>query len=128
DLAYKSNNEINQTFAQLHSIGINTIRFWLFGDGISDGFQPTAGVYNETRFKQADYVFIEAKKYNIKLIPTLVNNWKDYGGKDQYIRWIGKDPADDATAFYTDTTSKVLFEKYIDYVLARKNTYTKNTY
>jgi mannan endo-1,4-beta-mannosidase len=128
DLAHKSNKIINQTFISLHKAGVTTIRFWLFDDGEPDGFQPSAGIYNETRFKQADYIFYEAQKYNMKVIPVLVNNWTDYGGKDQYIRWIGKNPATDETIFYTDNKIKSLFENYISYVLARKNTYTNINY
>jgi len=128
DLAYQNNSVIAQTFAQLHNAGVTTVRFWLFGDGISNGFQPTAGDFNKTRFKQTDYVIYEAKKYNIKLIPTLVNNWTDYGGKDQYIKWIGENPATDETIFYTNNQIKSLFENYISYVLSRKNTYTNVTY
>lgn len=128
DLAYKSNDVIEQTFANLHKAGVTTVRFWLFGDGNADGFQPSAGKYNETRFKQADFVFYEAAKYNIKLIPTLVNNWTDYGGKDQYITWNGENPSLSDTPFYSDNTIKLLFEKYLSYILSRKNTYTNITY
>lgn len=128
DLAYKNNADIAQTFKTLHSAGVTTVRFWLFGDGNPDGFQPSAGNFNETRFKQADYVFYEAAKYNIKVIPTLVNNWTDYGGKDQYIKWIGENPATNETDFWTDDQIKILFEDYIGYVLSRENTYTNITY
>ena len=41
---------------------------------------------NEARFKQTDYIFYEATKYNMKVIPVLVNSWTDYSGKDQYIK------------------------------------------
>lgn len=128
DLAYRNNTAIEQTFANLHSSGVTTVRFWLFGDGNPDGFQPSPGNYNETRFKQADYVIFEAKKYDIKLIPTLVNNWTDYGGKDQYITWNNESPSMSDTPFYTDNHIKSLFENYIAYVLSRKNTYTNTTY
>jgi|GEM_PF-5554425 len=127
-LAYDDKDKIAQTFLLLHAAGVTTIRFWLFGDGIVDGFQPQAGKMNEERFEQADYIFAEAGTYGIKLIPVLVNNWTDYGGKDQYIRWAGKDPAKDETIFYTDSKVNSLFKNYIVYVLTRKNTYTHRRY
>lgn len=34
-----------------------------------------------------DFVVSEAKKYNIRLILSLVNNWEAYGGKSQYVKW-----------------------------------------
>lgn len=127
DLAYNDNQTIDRSFDLLHSIGVTTIRFWLFGDGNPDGFQPQPGVYSETRFKQVDYILYEAQKYNIKVIPVLVNNWKDYGGKDQYIQWVGKNSSNDAV-FYTDNSVKSLFVKYLTHILVRKNTYTNVTY
>jgi len=127
DLAYKNNDVIDQTFATLHNAGVTTIRFWLFGDGTESGFQPTPEEFNRERFKQVDYILYEANKYNMKVIPVLVNNWTDYGGKDQYIQWIGANP-DDETAFYKDSRIRSLFENYISYVLSRKNTYTNKTY
>lgn len=29
----------------------------------------------------------EAKKHNLQLILSLVNNWDDFGGKKQYVQW-----------------------------------------
>lgn len=128
DLAYQNNADIAQTFETLHKAGVTTVRFWLFGDGDSDGFQPNAGSYNQVRFEQADYVFFQAAKNNIKVIPVLVNNWTDYGGKDQYLEWVGDNPTNDETAFWTDNQIKSLFQHYIMYVLSRKNMYTHITY
>ena len=34
-----------------------------------------------------DFVVSEAKKYKIRLILSLVNNWDAYGGKAQYVKW-----------------------------------------
>lgn len=124
DLTHKNNDLIARTFSQLHSIGVTTLRFWLFNDGDPNGLQPAAGVYNKSRFKQADFIIFEAKKNNIKLIPVLINNWADYGGKKQYMKWTGKNPLTEEASFYTDPEIKSIFEKYITYILSRKNTYT----
>lgn len=29
----------------------------------------------------------EAKKYGVQLILSLVNNWKEFGGKIKYVQW-----------------------------------------
>lgn len=34
-----------------------------------------------------DFVVSEAKKYKIRLILSLANNWEAYGGKAQYVKW-----------------------------------------
>lgn len=127
-LAYQSNETIERTFATLKKAGVTTIRFWLFGDGNRDGFQPHPGVYSEARFKQADYVLYTAAKYDIKLIPVLSNNWTDYGGRDQYLKWVGLTPTKNDARFYTDTRILALFENYVAHVFSRKNTYTNMTY
>jgi len=127
DLAYKSNQQIDATLKNLSGIGVNTIRFWLFGDGNSDGFQPQTGVMNETRFESADYLIADAANYDIRLIPVLVNNWTDYGGEQQYLIWTGKNPGNQ-DQFYTDPETIALFENYINHVIPRKNTITGVSY
>jgi mannan endo-1,4-beta-mannosidase len=34
-----------------------------------------------------DFVIREARKHKVRLILSLCNNWEDYGGKAQYVRW-----------------------------------------
>jgi len=34
-----------------------------------------------------DFVISEAGKNGVQLILSLVNNWNDYGGKSQYVKW-----------------------------------------
>ena len=37
--------------------------------------------------KGLDFVISEARKYRIKLILSLVNNYDSFGGKKQYVNW-----------------------------------------
>lgn len=37
--------------------------------------------------KGLDFVISEARKYGIKLILSLVNNYDSFGGKKQYVNW-----------------------------------------
>jgi len=127
DLAYQSTSTIDATFKNLSSIGVNTVRFWMFGDGNPDGFQPVAGIMNEVRFENADYVIADAKVYHVRLIPVLVNNWTDYGGVQQYLNWTGQNP-NDQDAFYTNPATVSLFKNYINHVITRKNTITGVSY
>ncbi len=128
DLVYRSNQEIENTFKDLNNIGVNTVRFWLFGDGNPDGLQPKAGVINEAQFQKVDLIIYLASKYNIKLIPVLVNNWDDYGGKDQYVKWVGKNPKKESDLFYTSPQIQNLYKNYINHVINRVNTMTGNHY
>ena len=34
-----------------------------------------------------DFVVSEARKYGLKLILSLVNNYDNFGGKKQYVQW-----------------------------------------
>lgn len=120
DLAYRTNEQIKENFAYFKKMKINTLRFWAFGDGISNGFQPQAGITNEERFKHMDYILALAKENSIHVIPVLVNNWSDYGGKAQYVQWIGQNTDD---LFYTDKNAKGLFKNYVNKIVSRKNTF-----
>lgn len=65
----------------------------------------------------------EARKYRIRLILSLINNWDSYGGKAQYVKWAGDDAAADGgrlniTAsvdddFFSDQTVKVYFKNHV---------------
>lgn len=125
DLAYQDKSSIDASFRELHTAGVNTLRFWLFGDGRQDGFQPSAGTLNEARLETADYIFAEAHIYQIRLIPTLVNNWTDYGGMNQYLTWVGLSQHD---SFYTDQRVIALYENYVNHILTRTNSITHTTY
>lgn len=121
DLAYKTDDQIRENFAYFKKLNINTVRLWAFGDGNSTGFQPAAGITNDSRLRQMDFILSLAKENSIRIIPVLVNNWNDYGGKAQYTAWIGKSAED---AFFTDTDAVHLFKNYVNKIVARKNTYT----
>jgi len=127
DLAYKTDEEISDTFLNLKKIGVNTVRFWMFGDGFADGFQPTVGIMNEEIFKKTDLIIATASKYDIRLIPVLVNNWDDYGGKKQYLDWAGK-TGNAEDLFYSDEEVKKIFKNYINHVISRENSITHNKY
>lgn len=63
-----------------------------------------------------DFVLAEAKKYNIRLIMTLVNNWGDYGGKTQYVSWANTYEGKSLTSdddFYTDENIRGWYKNYI---------------
>ncbi|KAG8952186.1 hypothetical protein FRC03_012223, partial [Tulasnella sp. 419] len=52
-----------------------------------------------------------AKANNLKLIVALTNNWSDYGGMDVYVKQLLNSGNHDL--FYTDSTVKAAFKKYI---------------
>lgn len=114
------------------AVGVRVIRTWGFADGFvwtnsTDPaiLQATPGVYREKAFSSMDYVISEAGKRGIKLIITLVNNWNDFGGMNQYVAWASQSGHD---RFYTDPSVKQLFKNYIVDFVNRLNTVTGIAY
>lgn len=57
----------------------------------------------------------EARKYKIRLVLPLVNNWESYGGKAQYVRWgnasgLNLTSDDD---FFSDPTVKGYYKDHV---------------
>lgn len=44
-------------------------------------------IYLNSFPKGLDFVIAEARKYGIKLILSLANNYDSFGGKKQYVNW-----------------------------------------
>jgi mannan endo-1,4-beta-mannosidase len=60
-------------------------------------------------------VVSEARKYKIRLILSLANNWEDYGGKAQYVKW-GKDAGLNLTSdddFFSHPTLRSYYKAYV---------------
>ncbi|KAF3336875.1 hypothetical protein FCM35_KLT19461 [Carex littledalei] len=80
--------------------------------------------------KGLDFVVSEARKHNIRLILPLCNNWEDYGGKSQYIKW-GQSSGLDLTSddeFFSNDTLKDYYKAFVEAVLTRTNTITNIEY
>jgi len=101
--AYEDTFHIDEVFREAKSFGVNTIRTWGFFD-YSDSNHPAViqylpGRYKEHGLQALDYVIMKAREFSIRLIIPFVNNWEDYGGMNQYVRWYavlyhkyGKEP------------------------------------
>jgi mannan endo-1,4-beta-mannosidase len=63
-----------------------------------------------------DYVIAEARQHGVRLLLSLVNNLKAYGGKTQYVNWaweegIGLSSSNDS--FFFDPSIKRYFKHYV---------------
>ncbi|XP_022888924.1 mannan endo-1,4-beta-mannosidase 6-like [Olea europaea var. sylvestris] len=86
--------------------------------------------YDEEVFKALDFVISEAKKYKIRFILSLVNNWEAYGGKSQYVKW-GKAAGLNLTSdddFFSHPTLRNYYKAHVKTLLNRANTITNITY
>ncbi|HEU5110563.1 MAG TPA: cellulase family glycosylhydrolase, partial [Micromonosporaceae bacterium] len=142
-LMYKSRAMVDDVFADAKAAGFTVIRTWGFLDiGNADGSNSVAGIadgvyfqywdgdspaYNdgENGLQRLDYVLAAARAAGIRLVIPLTNNWRDFGGMDQYVRWAGGQYHDD---FYTDATIRGWYKDWISHVLNRVNTITGVAY
>jgi mannan endo-1,4-beta-mannosidase len=82
------------------------------------------GEFNEEAFRALDKVLEVANRVGVRVIIPLVDNWRWWGGAEQYAGQRGK-PVD---AFWTDRQLIDDFKKTVTYVLNRRNTYTGTLY
>jgi mannan endo-1,4-beta-mannosidase len=144
-LMYKSRLMVDDVFADAKAAGFNTLRTWGFLDiGNQDGSNSVRGIqegtyfqywdpatrhpaYNDgpTGLEKLDYVLYAARQAGIRLVIPLTNNWNDFGGMDQYVRWRGGAYHDE---FYTDPVIRGWYRDWISHVLNRTNTLTGVAY
>ncbi|KAK1391698.1 Mannan endo-1,4-beta-mannosidase [Heracleum sosnowskyi] len=123
-------NKISSVFQEAVSNGLTLSRTWAFSDGGSQSLQFSPGVYNEQMFQGLDFVIYEAGRYGIKLILSLVNNYNDFGGKNQYVNWArdqGQTISSDDD-FFTNSLVKGFYKNHINTVLNRRNSITGISY
>ncbi|KAK6943351.1 Glycoside hydrolase, family 5 [Dillenia turbinata] len=122
--------KVTEVFQQANSVGLTVCRTWAFNDGQWRALQKSPSVYDEDVFQALDFVVSEAKKYKIRLILSLVNNWEAYGGKAQYVKWgqaAGLNVSSDDD-FFSHPTLRSYYKAHIKTVLNRVNTITNATY
>ncbi|HEV8559776.1 MAG TPA: cellulase family glycosylhydrolase [Actinophytocola sp.] len=142
-LMYKSRLMVDDVFADAQAAGFNVLRAWAFLDignadgsnsirGKADGvylqyWNGTAPAYNDgpDGFQRIDYLLDSARRHGIKLVIGLTNNWNDFGGMDQYVRWAGGSFHDD---FYSNPVIRGWYQDYISHVLNRVNSITGVAY
>ncbi|KAL8485776.1 hypothetical protein ACS0TY_027886 [Phlomoides rotata] len=122
--------KVSDVFRRASAAGLTVGRTWAFADGGSSALQISPGVYDENVFQALDFVVSDAAKNKVYLILSLVNNYKDYGGKGAYVNWARnsgvKLSSDDD--FYTNAVVKGYYKNHIKRVLTRINTITGVAY
>lgn len=116
-------NKVSSTFQEASNHGLNIARTWAFSDGGYKPLQYSPGSYNEEMFQGLDFVLAEARKYGIKVILSLVNNYEDFGGKKQYVEWARSQgqSINSEDDFFTNPVVKGYYKNHIKTVLTRRN-------
>ena len=138
-LMYSSQFMVDDVLTRAAAQNFNTMRTWGFLDiGNQDGSNsvdgPKNGIYfhywdgaqpafndGPTGLQKLDYVIYKAGLLNLKLVIPFVNNYDQYGGMDQYVRWKGGQFHDQ---FYTDPTIRQWYKEWIGHLLNHTNIYT----
>ncbi|XP_068649068.1 mannan endo-1,4-beta-mannosidase 5-like [Aristolochia californica] len=122
--------KVSTVFRDAAAAGLTVCRTWAFSDGGDGALQISPGVYDERVFQGLDFVVAEASKYGIRLILSLVNNFGDYGGRPQYVKWAqnGGVQVQGDDDFYTNPVVKSYYKNHIKRAVTRFNTITKTMY
>ncbi|KAK4490672.1 hypothetical protein RD792_001363 [Penstemon davidsonii] len=118
--------KVSAAFREASRHGLSVARTWAFSDGGYKPLQYSPGFYNEQMFKGLDFVVAEARRYGIKLILSLANNYESFGGKNQYVNWARNQgqylTSDDD--FFRNSVVKGFYKNHIRTILNRYNTIT----
>ncbi len=128
---------------------ITNLRVFISAEGDSTypyrvypSLQKTKGNFDEKMMLGFDYLLAEANKRKMKIVFVLNNNWEWSGGLGQYLEWNGfSNPILPKTQnwdwdaycnyisqFYNCETCNSDFQKWISFVVNRKNSITKKFY
>jgi mannan endo-1,4-beta-mannosidase len=142
---FKPRPVVDDLFEAAVALDMKVMRVWGMMDrGSLDGSVPNAdpnggdkqGVYfqywdpvkkapayndGENGLERLDYVLAKAGELKLKLIVVLINNWRPFGGIDQYLIWYGRDKHHE---FFTAPELKQAYKNWVEHVVTRTNTIT----
>ncbi|KAG6484983.1 hypothetical protein ZIOFF_053509 [Zingiber officinale] len=123
----ESGNWMVEMLRRGRAMGMSVCRTWAFSDGGPNALQISPGRFDERKFQALDLVIYEARKNHIRLILSLVNNLKAFGGKAQYVRWAqaaGVNVSTSLDPFFSDSTIKGYYKDFLKAIISRKNSYS----
>jgi mannan endo-1,4-beta-mannosidase len=149
-LAYKPRPMVDDVLEAAKALNFPVMRMWAFidigsldgsvknvdpwGDGKKDGvyfqyWDPALKrpVYNEgdDGLERLDYAVAKAGSLGVKLILVLTNNWYDFGGMDQYLKWYGRSAHYE---FYTAPEVRQAYKNWVSHLVNRVNTVNGKPY
>ncbi|QDU88840.1 hypothetical protein Pla175_22240 [Pirellulimonas nuda] len=122
--------EVRDALRSIRQMGGTVVRPYVISVRRNDGdMGPHAhvaapGEFNEQAFAALDLVLKTAEEEGVRVIIPLVDNWKWWGGVEQYVAFRGKQGDD----FWTDPQLIDDFKQTIHYLVNRRNTLTGRRY
>ncbi|MQL84043.1 hypothetical protein Taro_016564 [Colocasia esculenta] len=107
--------KVSDVFREAATAGLSVCRTWAFSDGGDRALQLSPGVYDERMFQGLDFVVSEARRHGIRLILSLVNNFNDFGGRQQYVQWASNAGVSIMSSddFYTNAVVKGYYKNHV---------------
>lgn len=147
-LAYKPRPMVDDVLEAAHAMGVRVVRIWGFidrgsldghvpsidGDGTKQGFyfqawDPVAerAIFNDgpNGLQGLDYALTKAGQLGLKVVLVLTNNWREFGGMDQYLAWYGLSAHAD---FYGDPRVRQAYKAWLWHLTTRVNGLTQRAY
>lgn len=145
---FKPKPVVDDLFDAARALDLKVMRVWgMLDRGSLDGSVPNTdgegqkdGVYlqywdpstkrpayndGENGLARLDYALAAAAQHDIKLIVVLLNNWRAFGGIDQYLIWYGRHRHHE---FFTAPELKQAYRRWVEHVIDRKNTVNGRVY
>lgn len=145
---YKPKPAVDDLLDSARSLGLKVVRVWgMLDRGSLDGTVPNAdgaghkdGVYFQywdpaarqpayndgpDGLERLDYVLAAAAARDLKLIVVLVNNWRAFGGMDQYLMWYGLDKHHE---FFSAAQPKQAYREWLSHLISRTNSVNGRRY
>lgn len=145
---FKPKPVVDDLFRAARELDLKVMRVWgMLDRGSLDGSVPNAdgeghkqGVYfqywdpsagrpayndGENGLQRLDYVLAAAAANDVKVIVVLLNNWRAFGGIDQYLMWYGRSKHHE---FFTLPELKQAYRGWVQHVISRKNTVNGRAY
>lgn len=111
--------------------GLRVIRIWVLGEGPRDAdswhrrwqlFRAGPDGWIPDAMAHLDLVLEQARALGLRVILTLANNWSDYGGIPQYLRWAGLGDGGgwgDLDRFFSDVRTRAWYRTHLERLLGR---------
>lgn len=151
----KGRTLVRSALKEASGMGLNVMRVFAHTTDHNFILQTAPGQYNEKVFKALDFVLVEARRYGIRVILSVLDNWKYSGGIDEFVDWSATSPrrtkerppdqdGDTAThdyeqatkdyeverhaVFWSDEGCKSLYKNHLKTLTQRRNTISGRLY
>jgi mannan endo-1,4-beta-mannosidase len=99
--------------------------YFQYWDTATKSVAYNEGAEKDDGLGRLDYVLAKAAENDIKLVLVLTNNWKEFGGMNQYLKWFNLSYHHQ---FYTDDRARQAYKRYAAHLINRVNTITQVAY